>query len=170
MVANVVFYSLVLGFIVYLWVNDNDTAPEITERENVFDVCIKAVSAMLLVFSIAKFRWNISKMKDRDFYQSERVMILHVSFFILWIIAYICLIVSQLILNGYKTTGPNLNYVQGYCRSTISVQVFYNMMRVTSMAILILLIYLSYKFSEPLNDYKGRFLLMFQTGDMENLE
>lgn len=38
------------------------------------------------------------------------------------------------------------------------------------MAIVILLIFLSYKFSEPLSDYKGLFLLMFQANDLGNLE
>ena len=38
------------------------------------------------------------------------------------------------------------------------------------MAIVILFIFLSYKFSEPLSDYKGRFLLIFQAGDLSNVE
>ena len=44
-------------------------------------------------------------------------------------------------------------------------------MRLTSLSVIILFVFLSYNFSEPLSDYKGRFLLMFQSSDidMENI-
>ena len=94
------------------------------QSKNTFDAVIKAASAVIFVISIAKFRWNIASIKNKDFFRSERMMILHASLFILFILAYICLIISNMVFNRSSTDGSQRYVSQEFCRSTIAVQVF----------------------------------------------
>lgn len=124
--ANLIFYSAVVVFVIYTIVmekhiKDGDTQ-NFEQRKNAFDAVIKAAAAVLLVFSIAKFRWNIAHIKNKDFFKSERMMVLHASIFTLFIVAYICSITSSMVLNSSREPeNEEQSYSQRFCQSTIAV-------------------------------------------------
>ena len=103
LIANVIFYASVASFTIFVIVNENrrdsTASSNFLQQRNAFDLCIKAASATILLVSILKFRWNAESVKNHDFFKSERMMIYHVSIFLLFILAYIALIISVMFLN-----------------------------------------------------------------------
>lgn len=150
--TNGFFYGLSFGYLLYAYL-DNDLYSNALKHV-AYDLCLKAASAVLLVFSMGKFSRNMNSVKAKDLKQSEGLMIVHVTIFMIYIVAYLCLITCLIItLNTDNRTGQQ--YVsKTYCRAYIGFNVFHLVMLFTSIVMLILFIFLSVKFSEPLKDYQ----------------
>jgi len=150
MAANALFYSLVLGFLLYALIDQ--TPLNNTNKHLFFDACNKAISAVLLIYSLAKFSRNIKTMKSKEFFTSERLMKVHLAIFALFILAYLAILVIIFLNNKYWYIVDG-NVKQAFCRAFIAQEFFFNLMMVSGYAMVVLFIYLSVKFSEPLKDY-----------------
>lgn len=56
------------------------------------------------------------------------------------------------------------------CRTTSALQISSAITGYLNIALVMLLIYLSVKFSKPLDDYRHKFLLIFQTSSLDKVE
>jgi len=115
-----------------------------------FDGFIKVVSAALLVYSIIMLKHQVKKMQSPDFFASERLMMVHLAIFVLYIFAYFGWCASSTIryierdkLGNSHKEGPYIPI----CRALVTSTVFMQLLHASSFAMLILFIYLSVKFS-----------------------
>lgn len=89
--TNGLFYGLSIGYLLFAFFD-----PDLYSNDNahkMYDVCLKAASAVLLVFSMGKFSRNMNSVNARDLKKSEGLMIVHVAIFMVYILAYLCLLV-----------------------------------------------------------------------------
>ncbi len=99
MAANVLFYLLVFGFLLYALFDESPITN--TNKHLVFDACNKIVSAVLLVYSLAKFSRNVKTMQSKEFFTSERLMKVHLALFALSILAYLANLIIIYLINNY---------------------------------------------------------------------
>jgi len=118
MAANAIFYSLVLGFMLYSYIN-NDSFEKVI-KHSLYDACNKAISAILLIYSLAKFSRNVKTMKSKEFFTSERLMWVHLAIFALFILAYIAILVCVFLNNRSWSIGIDENVTQPYCRTFVA--------------------------------------------------
>ena len=159
--ANVVFYSLVFGYLYYAFTEGNKNHPA---RVIVFDVCNKAASAILLIYCLVNFSIIVKKMRSKEFFTSERLMWIHFLIFALSILAYIAILICVVLIQNYSNSNT-----RAFCRAYASQEFFINLMLLGSFSMIVLFIFLSVKFSEPLRDYRKKFLLLFQTNNLDRV-
>ena len=92
-----IFYSLVFGYLYYALTEGYDHPA----KRLVFDVCNKAVSAILLIYCLVNFSIIVKKMRSKEFFTSERLMWIHFLIFALSILAYIAILISVVLIQNY---------------------------------------------------------------------
>ena len=166
-IANIAFYSI---NIVWLLTAEFIRDKPIEEFYAYTDAAIKAMIMLLLTYSVSCFKKYLRG--QEQFFASEYIMCIHLTIFICYLTADLCYILNAAIwysqedLNdqGYPENG------QDYCRYKILKQVFLFLCQIADLFMMILLSYLSVKFSMPMqDDYKTKFLLLFQKENLSNV-
>ena len=155
--TNFYYYAQLLLWLILIFSIDIEAK---TDYALIFDVQSKVMSAGLLGYSIISLKRNINKVKRPDFFARERLMHIHTILFI----AYVCFYIIECSLNlkyaHYYLHESPPNYLMS-CRYIIAATVFTELAQITNILILVLLIYMSLKFSEPLTNYWQSFMLVF---------
>ena len=126
----------------------------------------KVVTAGLLIFSLIKFRRQAKAMDLAEYFVGEKLIALHLVIFIVYILAYFAACISFfMIINA----ADGLDFKRE-CRAVASEQIISVVGNSMNIALTILFIYLSVKFSAPLSDYQEKFLLIFQTSHLDRVE
>jgi len=115
-----------------------------------------------MVFSLLKFKSLVKTMQlNRDFFAKERLMIVHLLIFLIYIVAIFgyCFTAKEIFVNN--VAWWNQVYPDPACRFLITNTFFNVLISVTNSTMIILFTYLSVRFSEPLEDYRAEFLLLF---------
>ena len=132
-----------------------------------FDAILKLMSGLLIVYSLLLFKGFVKKMRqsNADFFASERLMTVHFAVFVLFIIANfgICINISIefVHLNEWYHKLFENDDASSLCRYQITDSFFKGLLFFTNVLMLFLFTYLSVKFSEPLKDYRSKFLMLF---------
>ena len=118
------------------------------------------MSGFLIVYSLLLFKGFVKKMRqsNADFFASERLMTVHFAVFVLFIIANfgICILITIEFALGTLTYDD-----LSHCQYWITDAFFKGLLTFTNVLMLLLFTYLSVKFSEPLKDYRSKFLMLF---------
>ena len=121
-----------------------------------------------------KFKGLLKTMRksNADFFASERLMSFHFGIFALYILANFGICIRTLIAFLNYDNWSN-NYANddssSFCRDRITFVFFNGLTIITNCLMVCLFIYLSVKFSEPLEDYRSSFILLFQKADLCNV-
>ena len=104
------------------------------------------------------------RQSNADFFASERLMAVHFAVFVLFIIANFGTCITSLI--GFVRDNDSNNKYEkndasSFCRDSITDAFFSGLTMFTNVLMLFLFTYLSVKFSEPLQDYRSNFLMLF---------
>ena len=168
-VLNIVFYTLVLTcFIVgeYYYLNLHSVPDSLRTAWLFFDAILKLMSGFLIVYSLLLFKGFVKKMRqsNADFFTSEGLMTVHFAVFVLFIIAnFGTCIRNSISLVRYNDWNNKYeeNDASSFCRDKITDAFFSGLTIFTNVLMLFLFTYLSVKFSEPLQDYRSNFLMLF---------
>ena len=130
------------------------------------DAALKLVSGLLILYSLLKFKGFIKRIRKSNagHYASERLMAVHFCIFSLFILANFgyCITYTIGVLNTDDWNNKLSNDdASSYCRYVITYDFFIGLMIVTNWMMICLFTYLSVKFSEPIEDYRSSFLLIF---------
>ena len=126
----------------------------------------KTVCASLLIFSLLKFRRQAAAMDLQDYFGSEKLMALHLIVFVLYIVSYFAACIFYTLQLG---ATDQMAYEQ-MCRRVSSYYISVAVMGYSSIALELLFVYLSVKFSAPLDDYRKQFLLIFQASNLTHVD
>ena len=131
-----------------------------------FDAALKLVSGLLILYSLLKFKGFVKRIRKSNagHYDSERLMAVHFGIFSLFILANFgyCITYTIGVLNTDDWNNKLSNDdASSYCRYVITYDFFIGLMIVTNWMMICLFTYLSVKFSEPIEDYRSSFLLIF---------
>ena len=121
-----------------------------------FDPANKLLPAILLIISVLLFRCRFNSKKSQKVVASEKVIIIHVSLFLSFVVTY----ASKLIIFSYYVKSPQESMEK--CRLYLTESYFNLFSIVVNIATLILFIYMSVAFSRPLNGYWREFLLSYR--------
>lgn len=124
----------------------------------------KTVCAALLIYSLVKFRRQARAMDLQEYFGSEKLMSLHIVIFVCSILSYLTAAISDTASILIATQEESL------CRAISSFEIASAITGYLNIGMEVLLIYLSVKFSKPLDDYRRQFLLMFQTSCLDRVE
>ena len=119
-----------------------------------------------MVYSLLKFKGLMMTIQkpNAGHFSNERLMTAHLSIFSLCILAnfgyYINYAIYEVNRKDWKDEYNNRN-PDSLCRFNIVYTSLYAFLYTTNFLMLCLFIYLSVKFSEPLEDYRSDFLLLF---------
>ena len=165
--ANIAFYSInIVWFLTAEFIRDKPMKAFYTYT----DAAIKSMIILLLTYSVSCFKKYLRG--QEQFFASEYIMCIHLTIFICYLTADFCYIVNGAIWYSHEDLNdkgyPENDQV--YCRYKITNQVFLFLCQICDLFMIILLSYLSVKFSVPLqDDYKTKFLLLFQKENLNNV-
>ena len=163
LLANLIFYSLALTWLLF---TEFQGDIQMKKFYLYFDGFNKFVSAVLLVVSLCLFKRRVRRMKQAKFYPAERLMSVHLAIFCVYILSYFGETITASIM-GLTFKDAMFYYFKKpaellpYCRLIVGNTFFIELSCLMNLCMLVLLTYLSVVFSEPLEDYHQRFLLIF---------
>lgn len=120
---------------------------QIMFKVNKFDIVNIFLPAIVLIISVLLFRCRFNSKQSQKFFARERIIIVHLTIFLSSVILY----AAWQVLTIYWSTSPEGS--MQVCRLFVSEWYFEFFYKITNIATLSLLIYMSVLFSRPLSGY-----------------
>ena len=140
------------------------------------DAALKAVAVILLIYSLRKIQSQVKSVQNPNFFANERLMQIHLYIFIIYLISYVIFDLNatlEAFMNPYEKDeeGNLIDFdYENYCRYMIADKVLFALCQASNIALMTLFIYLSVKFSTPVNDdYRSKFMLLFNKEDLHKV-
>ena len=111
----------------------------------------KTIPAILLVYSVIKFRRQSKAMDLQEYFGTEKLMSLHLIIFIASILCFFSGCYAYRLINQCNEIGCDLETL---CTRVSTWKIIHSIDIYLTSALIILFTYLSVKFSKPLNDYQ----------------
>ena len=126
------------------------------QKVKTFDPANKLLPAIILIISVLLFRCRFNGEQSQDVVANEKVIVAHLGIFITFVLTY----AASIILSSYYFSSTQGSLEK--CRYYVAENYFYCFYITVNMLTLILFIFMSVKFSRPLNGYWNEFLLSYR--------